>query len=366
MQERGRATREGFGQKTPRGREQGPSLTRGALFIVLAAIVGLLVGLLWVGSLIWWQSPDDGTEVVYFEVEQGTGAAELAQTLTEQEVIKHPMVFSLYLRASDRGRSVQAGRFALTPGMNYRTLSEALANAGVQEVRVTIPEGYTREQIGETVSAEFSAVNKAEWNAATGPESPLKQDLSVLTALPEGAGLEGYLFPDTYRFRQEATAQDIARRMVENFVSRMNEVGYDVRNGEIAADQYTLHEIVTLASIIEREVQRPDDMRNVSDIFRKRLADGMMLQADSTVNYVIDGDDPSLTLEQTKLDTPYNTYKYTGLPPGPISNPGQNALSAALNPNVNDWYFFLTTPEGEVKYATTFTQHVQNKNQYLD
>lgn len=320
----------------------------------------------WVGSLIWWQGPDAATEAVYFEVEQGAGANQLAQLLAENEVIEYPTVFSLYLRFSGRGQSVQAGRFTLAPGTNYRSLAGALANAGVQEVRVTIPEGYTLDRIGKTVVAKFPSINQRDWATVTGPTSPLKQNLPVLSALPENADLEGYLFPDTYRFRQEATAQDIARRMVENFVSRMSEVGYDVGNGELAEGSYTLHEIVTLASIIEREVQGPEDMRNVSDIFRKRLTDGMMLQADSTVNYVIDGDNPSLTLEQTQLDTPYNTYKYTGLPPGPISNPGKNALSAALNPESNDWYFFLTTPEGEVKYATTFTQHVQNKNTYLD
>jgi len=127
----------------------------------------------------------------------------------------------------------------------------------------------------------------------------------------------------------------------------------------------SLFDIIRMASVIEREVQNPDDMAIVSDLFWRRLAIGMPLQADSTVNYVIGGDKPSITFEQTKINSPYNTYLHQGLPLGPISNPGAQAITAAANPKPNDYLFFLTDKEGNVHYGKTLEEHNANKRKYL-
>ncbi|MCH8049733.1 endolytic transglycosylase MltG [Patescibacteria group bacterium] len=133
----------------------------------------------------------------------------------------------------------------------------------------------------------------------------------------------------------------------------------------VAPEELTMHEVITLASIVEREVRSAEDMANVADVFLKRLDIGMALQADSTVNYVTGKDTPAISLDDREIESPYNTYKYPGLPPGPISNPGVAALQAVVNPSSNPYLYFLTTPEGEVIYAQTHEGHVENKAQYL-
>jgi UPF0755 protein len=180
----------------------------------------------------------------------------------------------------------------------------------------------------------------------------------VVAQKPGDVDLEGYLFPDTYRFAYDASAEDIARIMLDNMAEQVNDAGRP--NGDAA--EMTIHEILTLASIIEREVRQPSTMKNVADIFLKRLDIGMALQADSTVNYVIEGDSPSITLDQRdNTESPYNTYKYPGLPPGPISAPSANAIDAVLNPTANNYLYFLTTDDGEIYYAETHDEHVRNK-----
>ena len=151
--------------------------------------------------------------------------------------------------------------------------------------------------------------------------------------------------------------------MLDTMADRVGDLGRPI--GDAAT--MTTHEILTLASIIEREVRQPSTMKNVADIFLKRLDIGMALQADSTVNYVIEGDSPSITLDQRdNTESPYNTYKYPGLPPGPISAPSANAIDAVLNPTANNYLYFLTTDDGEIYYAETHEEHVRNKVQYLD
>jgi len=127
----------------------------------------------------------------------------------------------------------------------------------------------------------------------------------------------------------------------------------------------TTHEILTLSSIVEKEVRTAETMNNVADVFLKRIAIGMALQSDATINFIIKGDDPSPTYEDLEVHSPYNTYKHPGLPPGPISAPGLNALTAVFHPASNDYYYFLTTDAGDIYYAKTYDQHLENKRKYL-
>jgi UPF0755 protein len=171
------------------------------------------------------------------------------------------------------------------------------------------------------------------------------------------AGKEGYLFPDTYRLPKNATAQEIVEKMEATLQNRLAALGAPTGR----AAQYSTAELITLASIIEREVREKEAMRQVADIFLKRLEINMALQSDATVNYILDTGLSGVSIAHTKVDNSYNTYQYPGLPPGPISNPGMNALEAAFHPANNPYYYFLTDDLGAIYYAETFNGHIANR-----
>lgn len=315
-------------------------------------------------SRYFWQNPSQDAQAQQFVVEDGQSFVAVAHKLEDEGVIANATWFRIMAEFAGLTDNVQAGTYQLYPGEDYKT-TLAILTAGTTEgvdVRVTIPEGYTLEQMGETLVAK-GLVTAEDWSQATGVDSPLEAHEFVVAAQkPDDVDLEGYLFPDTYRFSADMGAEGIARVMLENMQEQVDDLGRP--SGDAA--EMTTHEILTLASIIEREVRQQSTMKNVADIFLKRLEIGMALQADSTVNYVIDGNDPSITLEQRdNTESPYNTYKYAGLPPGPISAPSVNAIDAVLNPTPNNYLYFLTTDNGEIHYAETHDEHVNNKNRYL-
>ncbi len=333
-----------------------------SLFSGLLVVSAILVGGYWRDAYV--VQPAHDAEEIAFVVEHGESVKAVAAKLKEQGLIGSQFAFETFVRLSDKARQVQAGTFALKPGTNFQDLVGALSNAASVEVQVTIPEGYTAAQIGAAVRQVLPHITEEEWNQAVGPNSPLmaaQSNDSPLVQTLSRRGLEGFLFPDTYRFHETATAGQVVARLYNTFHQRLEQAG--IRAGEDGTVVHGLdpYQFVTLASIVEREVRGAEDMRHVAGIFLKRLDIGMALQADSTVNYVTGGTSPSITFAETELDTPYNTYKYKGLTPGPISNPGLDALKAVADPTDNPWYFFLTTPTGEVKYGRTFDEHIANR-----
>lgn len=331
--------------------------------MVLAAVVGIVFSLNQLNRY-FWQDPKTEETSQDFVVENGQSFKAVAAQLKDDSIIANAFWFRVMAEFSGQTDDVRAGSFRLTKGENYKTILATLT-AGTTEgvdVRVTIPEGYTLKQMGVLLEGK-GLVTEADWAVATGLNSPLEADPFVVAAKkPENVDLEGYLFPDTYQFALTASAEDIAQIMLDNMAEHVSDLG--IARGDAAG--MTTHEVLTLASIVEREVRQPSTMKNVADIFLKRLDIGMALQADSTVNYITGGDDPSISLEdRDNTDSPYNTYKYPGLPPGPISAPSENALDAVLNPTHNEYLYFLTNDKGEIYYAETFAEHVRNKERYL-
>ncbi|OGL66746.1 hypothetical protein A2856_03200 [Candidatus Uhrbacteria bacterium RIFCSPHIGHO2_01_FULL_63_20] len=310
--------------------------------LVFLAISSLISGAAWIGTAAYDAlliAPGPDTAAASFTIEPGATVKTVAAGLEREGVIRGAFGFELFARVTRTAESFKAGTYQLRRPMSYASAIATLTVATrAQEVELTIPEGLTARRIGELVRAALPHVTAREWEIAS-------------------EGLEGRLFPDTYRFRFDATVEDVVTKMQETLDRRLAE------NGVAKDDAFP--RILILASIIEREVRSSEDMKLVADVFRKRLDIGMALQADSTVNYVTGGDDPSVSYEDLKIDSPYNTYKHPGLPPGPISNPGMNAILAAAQPEPNPYYYFLTTPEGEVKYARTFEEHQLNRARYL-
>jgi UPF0755 protein len=306
------------------------------VFALIVAILGICAirqaWFFWVDGV----PLDNAAEIT---VEVGTGFSGLSDQLAEEGAIRSAFWFKVYTYLEGSASDLKAGTYLVEPDMSYANLVDRFVDGTIgEDISLTIPEGYTSKQIGETVAERFN-ITLAQWNAA---------DLSN----------EGYLFPDTYRFLPEVTAAEIVEKMRSTF----NKKTADLE----PYGEYSMNDWVIIASILEREVQSGDDMAMVADIIYKRLDIGMALQMDSTVNYFTGKDTPSISFADRDIDNPYNTYLYPGLPPGPISNPGLAALVGAAQPESNDYFYFLTDAEGNVHYAVTYDEHLANKSRYLD
>lgn len=337
-----------------------------SLLSALLLACAVIVGGYWHDAYV--ARPATDAQAVAFVVQSGETLKAVADRLKAQGLVSSPWMFELFAKLSDQAARVQAGQFRLKPGMSFSDLMNALANATAQDVEVTIPEGYSAAQIGETVRAAIPSISEKDWAEAVGPHSPALEDADLARALPpelSKRGLEGFLFPDTYRFHPNAAAKDVVHTLLFTFLQKTLAAGIKVGGDGTVAHGLNFSEFVTLSSIVEKEVQKPEDMKLVADIFLKRLKDGIPLQSDATVNYVTGGKYAAISSQDQAIDSPYNTYKHPGLPPAPISNPGLNALTAVLTPTANDWYYFLTAPDGTVKYARTYDQHIANKQKYL-
>lgn len=261
--------------------------------------------------------------------------------------------------------------FLVYGGMKFYERMTYIAPPVVRaEKTITIIEGWTLRDIasyfekeGITSAKEFFAFTgaPAKIGKAGFRNSMLMNKYPFLLEIPEGGSLEGYLFPDTYRMYADATLEDVIAKILANFESKITAT----MKQDISAQHHSLYKIITMASVIEREVHTDADRPKVADIFWGRMNAGMPLQADSTVNYVTGKKIAAISSKDSRIDSPYNTYRYKGLPLGPISNPGIKSIHATLYPEKTPYVYFLTTREGEVKYGRTLDEHNLNKWNYL-
>lgn len=313
-----------------------------------------------------------------FTVEQGDSVLTIASKLETQDIIRNKYAFALYAYASTAAQRLQAGVYAIKPGMSIRDIVQAFAQGDVlpesRSRKIRLQEGWTVREMGDylesqnIVSAEdfMVAAGVNPDNVGQGGKKEAKIPVSYLTVSvvddkPGYASLEGYLFPDTYEIPPKTTANTIVMRMLQNADTRITP---ELRE-EIKKQGKTIFEILTVASIIEEEVPKGYDRPMVAGIIYNRLRKGMPLQMDSTVNYFTGMKKRAVSIADTKLENPYNTYRNKGLPPTPIANPGISAIRAALYPARHDYYFFLSKRTGETVFSRTFAEHLMAKNTYL-
>ncbi len=302
-----------------------------------------------------------------FVIRSGEGVNQISYHLRQQGIIQNSFVFETYVYLKGVEDKFKAGIYELPHMLNLKRLTEIfIAGQPAKEWQLTVPEGWTAKDIAYKLE-NLGKLQAEEFLEAVGvgqPGNHFKFDASqydFLTDKPEQANLEGYLFPDTYRFFVHASVNDVVSKMLDNFGKKLT----PRMRQDIKRQGKTIFEIVTLASIIEREAKFDKDRPIIAGIFWKRLELGMPLQADSTLNYITGKKTPSVSSKDLALDSPYNTYKYRGLPPGPISNPGIESIKAAIYPQATDYLYFLTDSNGNVYYAKTFEQHIKNKQKYL-
>ncbi|MAF13944.1 MAG: hypothetical protein CMI53_03555 [Parcubacteria group bacterium] len=328
--------------------------------LILLAILVIFIG--WFYYYYSANTPvSSSSEMIEFIVEPGWGSTKISQELKAKELIRSERVFQYYAWRTGLGSRLQDGEYFLNKNLNIKEIAQILSRGAgaTKEITLTFIEGWSNEEIagyleekGIAQSKEFFAViqKKADW----------WDSYDFLISRPRSADLEGYLFPDTYRVFRDASIKDIVQKMLDNFDTKLTD---DIQN-EIKRQGKTIHDILTLASIIEKEVANDKDRKIVADIFYKRLEAGVALQADSTVNYASGASNARSSAKDLEIDSLYNTYKYRGLPPGPITNPSLSSILAAVYPEKNPYWYFLTTPKGEAIYNVTFEEHIEDKNKY--
>lgn len=336
-----------------------------AVLIALAVLVGG-AAFLAVESREWLQAtfttPDyngDGSGAVEVEVKDGESAVDIALTLEEQDVVKSAEAFVSAAKRDSRSRLIQPGFYEMKAQMSGAAALRLMLDPSSRiEDYVTVPEG---QRISWTVRtlAGGTDIKKGDFEAFVDEPKDLE--------LPSYAKNrpEGFLFPAKYPVNPGTTADDLLRRMVERYDEEADRLNLEKRAKRIGRSP---REIVTVASIIEGEVNRPNDFGKVARVIYNRLDEDWRLDMDSTVLYANDSGDRrvSPTAKELRIDSPYNTRKYKGLPPGPIGSPGGKALEAALDPTPGDWMFFVSVnPDtGETKFAETDVGHQENVDEY--
>ncbi|HLC64464.1 MAG TPA: endolytic transglycosylase MltG [Patescibacteria group bacterium] len=307
-------------------------------------------------------SASDSAEIVNFEIKSGEGVNQISRNLYDQGLINNMLYFEIYVWQKNLERNFIAGVHELSGKLNIKEVTARLTNPGDSELTITIIEGLSNKDIAEYLVEKELIKENDFLNLVSQNLSQFVNAYGFLEDKPADADLEGYLFPDTYRVFKNASATEIVKKMLDNFDHKLTEK----MRADIASREKTVFEIITLAAIIEKEVRTPEDMRIVSDIFNKRLEAGIALQSDATINYITGQGRIQPSLADLEVDSPYNTYKHRGLPPTPIVNPGLNAILAAIYPEANPYYYFLTTKDtGEVIYSRTYEEHLANKAKYL-
>ncbi len=301
-----------------------------------------------------------------FVIEKGESLDSISKKLKKENLIKYPLFFKIYAKNSKKDASLQAGSYLIKGDVSMVDLINLFASGKAikQEKEIKIIEGWDIQEINDYLKKEKIQKNDDFLNLAQKNINfwQNKFDYPFLRLLPKQANLEGFLFPDTYRIYNNADVDDIIAKMLANFNSKLSpEILTDIKK-----QNKSLYEIITMASIIQKEVRSTEDMKIVSGIFWNRIKNKQALQSCATLAYILGEDKAQYSLEDTKIKSPYNTYQNRGLPPGPICNPGLEAIKAAVYPEETDYNYFLSSfKDGKTIFSKTYAEHLRNKEKYL-
>ena len=277
-------------------------------------------------------------------IEDGMSVEAIAKGLKERAVIRSTVVFTALARLTRSADNLVAGQYRFDRTYSVFTVLSRISKGvyGFHMVKIVLPEGATNTEIAILVASKLEGFDK-------------KYFLEIVK------DKEGYLFPDTYSFTPVATYEDVVKKIEQNF---QRQVGpYEI---VAVAKGHTLHEILTMASLIEEEARKTEDRKMVAGILWNRIEQGMPLQVDAVFPYIVGRNTYEVTKTDLKNASLYNTYLHKGLPPGPISNPGKDAIEATLNPTKNDYLYYLSDRKGSMHYAKTFEEHKENRRKYLN
>lgn len=306
-------------------------------------------------------------ENVEITIPKGATAKSIAAILKENGVIKYERAFLMKLNGSENKDSLQMGNFQLNTGMTLNQVIAALTAGGDsrQAVTVTFPEGYSVEQMGKALQKAGVCKAKSFYRAANKLDYDFKFVKQIPKDLDVNYRLQGYLYPDTYDFYIGNTGTEVVQKMLENFEAHLPKNIYQ----EAASQDLSIYQIVTMASMVEKETKISAEKPRIAGVFFNRIRKDMPLQIDATVVYAItDGtyklsnDEGIVTYNDLETDSLYNTYKYSGLPIGPICNPDSESIAAVLKPETHNYLYYHTTENGDGShiFSETLAQHTQS------
>lgn len=315
----------------------------GGGIIISVIILGISLG-----AFFWNFFPVDpgSVQLQVFEVPYGTSLRQVREQLQARGIIRSGLTFEIYIRLNPKRRMVKAGRCQLGPGMNLFQIVKELRRGIPGQIRITVPEGLTASEVAVLFSGKGMA-NRDRFLELIKDKQFIN---GVMGEEWQGAS-EGFLFPDTYDFSLNATEEEIIAKMLKRFREVFeDEVG--------SVTPLKKREILIIASIVEKEAQKEDERPLIAGVFYNRLRRGYPLQSCATVQFALGKHKKRLYYKDLEVNSPYNTYRYSGLPPGPIANPGLASIRAAVSPADVDYLYFVAKPDGSHVFSSTYRQHL--------
>jgi UPF0755 protein len=310
-----------------------------------------------------------GVEAKMFTVNKGEAVKEISSNLKKENIIDNSTAFIAYTLITGKYSKIQAGEYLLSSQMSIARIVSIFSNGETAKENVTIIEGWDLRDVNDYLSGKgittkdelYSLTGTPAQKASNENVEQLAKKYDFLEDKPINMSLEGYLFPDTYYVDKSDSLETIVEKALSNFGEKLTpEMRTDIKK-----QKKTVFEIVTMASMIEKEVKTLKDKKIVSGILWKRMKSGMRLQVDATILYAENKEGLKIYTKDTQLDSPYNTYRVDGLPLGPISNPGIDSIIAAIYPTETNYYYYLSSTNGETIFSKTLEEHNYNKAKYL-
>ena len=322
---------------------------------LISSFWGLLAIILIVAGLLFFKASlpmNDNTQPQVFEVKSGMTLKQVSQELFRQNLIRSANAFQAIALIQDKEKLIKVGEYYISPSMLPAEILQRITSGKTVLHSITIPEGYRITEIANLLEEKDLADKNIFLQQA--------KNVELLEGIPTSS-LEGYLFPDTYHFGKRTTEAAIINKMVKTFKERVLKQEFLKRAEDLG---FSYHEIITLASLIEKETGKDSERKQISSVFHNRLKKNMLLQTDPTVIYAIDIFDGNIRKRDLNIDSPYNTYRYKGLPPGPIANPGLKSIIAALYPATTSNLYFVSKQDGSHKFSATLNEHNRAVQKY--
>ncbi|WP_425449583.1 endolytic transglycosylase MltG [Dethiothermospora halolimnae] len=330
------------------------------LAIIMSIVIVLSLTLFYyVRAQISPVASGDEAEDITIDIPSGSSTNNIAKLLKDNNIIKNKYMFTLIVKAQKKDGKLKAGTYTLNNGMEIKDIIDELSKGGKSDntVRFTIPEGYELGQIAELLNKK-GIVDKDKFLKLSKDISNFTNNHPVLKELSTGMTLEGYLYPDTYEVYKDASEEEIISKMIERF----EELYTKHIKSKATKMNMDLNRVTTLASIIEREAMLDEERPLVSAVFHNRLEMDKPLESCATVQYILGERKEVLSIADTNIESPYNTYRNPGLPPAPIASPGIESMKAAVNPADTDYLFFVANGDGSHTFTKTYKEHLKAKN----
>lgn len=329
------------------------SVSKKNLIVILAATI-LSFGALLVGWTLTEPVSSKG-EPILVCIKAGTPAKVIAEDLENQKLIKNAVVFRVAAKLQGLENSLQAGEYFISPAMPVRQMLTMMYQGQTAYQQFTVPEGYTVDQIAELL-AEKKLANPAKFKALAKNFAPFP----YMAANPDTKySVEGFLFPDTYRLARGTSEEELLAMMVKQFDAKMTPDSRQ-RAAELGL---SIREVIIMASLVEKEAKLNEEQPIIAGVFTNRIQQNMPLQSCATIQYILGYPKAELTIQDTEIASPYNTYQIMGLPPGPIANPGTDAIQAVLVANKTDYLYFVADKQGKHHFSNSYAEHLLAINQ---